>query len=387
MWKRFVNDLRCPFCKSEIELMLIEANNISLKSEDYLCGESLDIQADKLDKYVESGILLCVNCKLWYPILYGLPVLLPYETPITKEFVQKHKSILNKFSKEYTSPKETPNPGEEFVLRSFSKEWLEYAYDGVIWGWSYEDRQKTFLTEMGFESEEVSGVKFLEIGCGLGITTSFAQKNYKADAVGVDLSLAVLKATDYFRNNPFLHFIQSTLFQLPLQKKHFDLLYSHGVLHHTYSTEEAFKSISQYCKPAGWAYIWVYGRGGQTDSWDRRLGHYAEVLLRPALSRAPTPVVTMLLSPISLSYMLFNSILRLSNKTLQPYNFKRALHAARDRLTPRFAFRHDYDEVESWFGKFGFEKIQGIDCRKVPSVVHALFQRSIGVRGQRKIDK
>lgn len=384
MWKRFLDTLRCPCCEDSLELVIIEDHNITLKSEDYAKAEILGIQCNKLNEYVASGMLLCANCRHWYPIMYGLPVLHPYKTPITYEFIKKHKSFVNKFSDKYATPKGTPRPGEQFVLRSFSKEWKEYEYDGVIWGWSYKDREKTFLTEMGFAPGEVFGVKFLEIGCGIGITTSFAQDNYKGDAVGVDLSLAVLKATSYFRGNPFLHFIQASLFQLPLKKNHFDLLYSHGVLHHTYATKEALKAIIPRCKLGGWTYIWVYGESGQTDSWDRKLGHYTEVILRPLLSRTPTPITTSFLAPIALVYILFNAILRLNNPTIQPYNFKRSLHAARDRFTPRFAFRHNYMEVKSWFKEFGFEKIQELDWHLVPPAVHALFRRSIGVRAQRK---
>lgn len=386
MWKRFGAILRCPCCQGKLDITAFEKLKVELKPEDYIKGEKLGIPSDQLNEYVESGMLLCERCRYWFPILYGLPVMLPYKTPTTEEFTIKYKKFIDKFTDKYTVPKGVPKPGEQFVLKSFTKEWLEYEYNGIIWGWSYEDREKTLLTEMGFDSGELAGANFIEIGCGLGITTDFAQKNYQGDAVGVDLSLAVLKATNYFNKNPFLHFVQATLFQLPLRKKYFDLMYSHGVLHHTCSTKEALKSITPYCKRDGWTYIWVYGRGGQIDSWDRKLGHYSEVLLRPVLSRVPTIIATIALSPIALGYMFFNFVLRLSNPTLQHYNFNRALHAARDRFTPHFAFRHSYNEVESWFKEFGFENIQKVDWRKVPSAVHALFRRSVGVRGQCKLD-
>ena len=387
MWKRFVHTLRCPCCYGELGLVSIKEQKVKLNYEDYQKGEKLGIASSKLDEYVESGMLLCSNCKYWFPILSGLPVLIPYETSIFQEFLEKNKGAIADFAKGFTTPKKAPNPGEGFVLRSFSREWLEYKYDGVIWGWSYEDRENTFLAEMGLARGEVKKVKFLEVGCGLGVTTLFAEKNYYLDAVGIDLSLAVFKAAKFFKHNPFLHFVQATLFQLPFKKNCFDLVYSHGVLHHTYSTRKAFRAIVPYCKPGGLTYIWVYGRAGQTNSWDRKLGHYAEVLIRPFLSRAPTTLATACLTPIALGYIIMNAILRINNPTLQAYNLKRALHAARDRFTPRYAYRHDYLEVEGWFKENGFEDIQKLDWRLVSPAVRAQFRGSIGVRGRRKVSR
>ena len=69
-------------------------------------------------------------------------------------------------------------------MDSFSKEWLDYQYDGVVWEMSYEDHEKRFLREMSVPFMERDSLTFLEVGCGLGITTYLAQKDYRADAVG-----------------------------------------------------------------------------------------------------------------------------------------------------------------------------------------------------------
>lgn len=386
MWKRFVGDLGCPICYSRLELKAIEESRAELRPADYSKGEGLGIDTNELDVYVDTGILLCDACNYWFPVIYGLPVLLPYETPITKEFVDRYQGILQGLAKKYSIPGTEPRPGEQFVLKSFSKEWLEYDYDGVIWGWSYEDREKTLLSEIGPISDATRYRKFLEIGCGVGVTTHFAEKDYNSDAVGVDLSLSVLKATEHFKDNPFLHFLQASLFQLPLKKDGFDLIYSHGVLHHTYSTEEAFRKISSYCRPGGMMYIWVYGKEGLRSSWDRRIGHQAERVLRPITSRMPTIIATVILSPLAIGYIMFNTILRKYNPTLQAYNYHRAMHAARDRFTPRYAHRHNYGEVMKWYEEMGFKSIERVDWKKVPDVVQNLFRGSVGVRGIRNPD-
>src|SRR5688572_15017354 len=105
------------------------------------------------------------------------------------------------------------------------------------------DHERRFKSELGrYRPDPVKPGRFLELGCGIGITTHMAQKNFGVDAVGVDLSLAALKATARYRDNPFLHFVQGSVFYLPLEQQSFDVIYSRGVLHHTYSTERAFKS-------------------------------------------------------------------------------------------------------------------------------------------------
>jgi SAM-dependent methyltransferase/uncharacterized protein YbaR (Trm112 family) len=384
MWKRFAGILVCPNCKGELDLISTEECEVDLKPEQYAKGELMGIEPSMLNVYVDSGMLLCNQCKYWFPIRYGMPVLLPFETPLFQEFREKHKEMISENARGYTPPKESSRPGEEFVLRSFSKEWLKYDYDGVLWGWSYEDREETLLIEMGVGKGQAKGVRFLDVGCGLGVTTWIAERNYCVDAVGIDLSLAVLKASEHYKKNPFLHFAQASLFKLPIKEDVFDLVYAHGVLHHTYSTREAMEAIATCCTPGGLTYLWVYGKHGLTDSWDRRLGYFAEKHLRPFLSWAPAWVATVTLIPVAFGYIFLNSLFRVRNPKLQRYNFRRALHAARDRFTPLFAHRHSYEEVEGWFKDFGYEHVEMLDWRLVPAVVRALFRGAVAVRGWKK---
>jgi SAM-dependent methyltransferase len=101
----------------------------------------------------------------------------------------------------------------------------------------------------------------LDVGCGAGrlsrLTASYGAKY----VVSVDLSGAVDEALELSKDYLNIHFLQASLFNLPLKIK-FDLIFSLGVLHHTPSPFLGFKSILKSLKVGGKVGIWVYGKEG-----------------------------------------------------------------------------------------------------------------------------
>lgn len=381
MWVRFAESLRCPLCRGGVELLSVERRTAKPSREHLERGERFGHSAERLTAAVDTGLLVCRSCKVWYPVLHGLPIMLPYSTPLRREFLASHAGAVEKLGEGYGSPRETPPRGEEFVLRSFSREWLEYDYDGTLWIWSYEDREKMFLAEMGTAPPVPRPARYLEIGCGLGLVTSFAAKNFPGDAIGVDLSLAAMRAALHFKDHPFLHFVQSSVFSIPLERASCDLVYTHGVIHCTYSTEAAFKALAPFCKPGGRTYIWIYGPKTNTENLGRRLAYGVEVVLRPILSRVPPGVANIVLKPIAVGYMGINWMQRTTGDPRGAFNFTRALHMARDRLTPLFMYRHEDDEVLDWFKDYGFQDLHVIHEEEVPPAAKSLIRRNVGVRG------
>lgn len=377
MWKRFVDVLRCPLCRNELELDSFE-ENVQTPGPEAEVDRS-DPRTGQPDFFVriEEGQLLCNGCSLRFPITRGLPVMLPYTTPLHDEFEKRWKSRLQ--GSQHRFPSEAPPPGEDFVRASFSTEWLEYDYDGVIWELSYEDHETRFRKEVGPATE--GNGWFLEVGCGLGLATSVAQQCSQRDCVGMDLSLAVTKAAQEFRENPFLHFVQASAFYPPFAPDQFDVIYSRGVLHHTYSTEKAFESVSGLCKRGGTFFLWLYGLGSIRETPLRVVLYALESVTRPIVSRSPDSVLSKaFLSIMALCYMAFNRGRRLFNREIQPLTFSRAVHAARDRFTPKFAHRHSSEEICGWFTTSGFDSVILLDWRDMPAADQDDFRRNVGVR-------
>jgi SAM-dependent methyltransferase len=106
------------------------------------------------------------------------------------------------------------------------------------------------------------GLKVLEIGCGLGTDgAQFAEAG--ADYTGVDLTEAAVELA----RRRFELFDLPGAFQtadaenLAFPNDSFDLVYSHGVLHHTPETGKAIQEIHRVLRPRGRAVVMLYHRG------------------------------------------------------------------------------------------------------------------------------
>jgi len=384
MWSRLTGSLNCPVCGSLLSLDTFAEERTNISDHDRALAVERGIFDADFNRYIEAGLLACSNCKTYFPIMHGLPVLVPYTTPIHHEFSSAFSDRLAKYPDDHF-PNSAPASGEQFVMNSFSTEWLAYEYDGVIWDLSYEHHEKRLLSELGSDALKAGRHgTFLEVGCGIGLSTFFAARNMECDAIGVDLSLAVLVATKHFRDNPFLHFVQASAFSIPLKKEVADVIYTHGVLHHTYSTEKAVKAVGPHCRENGWMYVWLYGSGSKGGSLARRVAFHLEETTRPMIARnLASPISRAALGTLSFAYLLVNTLHRVKDPTVEKYDYGKALHAARDRFTPLYAHRHDYPEVAAWFQDLGFEDVVEVDWRTMPTANQDNYRRNTGVRGRR----
>ena len=120
---------------------------------------------------------------------------------------------------------------------------------------------KEWHIPLAADFESARDLRVLEIGCGLG--TDGAQFA-KAGAIytGVDLTDA---AVDLARKRFELfnlpgEFRTADAENLDFPDNSFDLVYSHGVLHHTPDTERAVREVHRVLKPGGRAVVMLYHR-------------------------------------------------------------------------------------------------------------------------------
>ncbi|HUS12312.1 MAG TPA: class I SAM-dependent methyltransferase [Pyrinomonadaceae bacterium] len=111
-------------------------------------------------------------------------------------------------------------------------------------------------------------LKVLEIGCGIGTDgAQFAEAG--AEYTGVDLTEAAVelarKRFELF-NLPG-KFQTADAEDLPFPAESFDVVYSHGVLHHTPETKKAIQEIHRVLRPGGRAIVMLYHR----DSYNYRI--------------------------------------------------------------------------------------------------------------------
>ena len=114
-----------------------------------------------------------------------------------------------------------------------------------------------------------SGLRVLEIGCGLGTDgVQFAKAG--AHYTGVDLTEAAIELTRKRFELAGLpgEFRIADAENLDFADDSFDLVYSHGVLHHTPDTACAVRELYRVLKPGGRAIVMLYHR----NSYNYRVG-------------------------------------------------------------------------------------------------------------------
>ncbi|MEL3889855.1 methyltransferase domain-containing protein [Ferrovibrio sp. MS7] len=323
-------------------------------------GSSLRLEAIECEgDAVRTGLLLCDNAKLWYPIVNFVPILLAFPTPLLTRFAADHAAALAAHPG-YAPPDLLPMPGERSVQQTFTEEWNGLADDELTFIYRDDElvalHRDVWLQMSKAERDKVDTV--LNVGVGFGKESRILAELFPAaDVIALDLNLALVAAGKTLQASPRVHPVVASLFRIPFAPNSMAHVHSQGVLHHTYSTKAAFDAIAKFVRPDGSLFVWLYavedayvvpGLRGFIIWLYWFITHR---LFRPVLSRSPAFFRNGVMFLIT---CLLHPLVKLRDRRPAGWRFQNTLHGLRDAFTPRYAHQHGFNEVALWFEDTGF---------------------------------
>ena len=383
---RLLDHLVCPLDKTTLELQPWETSTRQMAAEETARAERLGVDPTKVSTEVLQGVLINRQRKLLYPIHHGVPRMLTFRTGVVDRFREEHSGRLRREFNGFSFANESSKAGESEVLRSFSSEWTNYDWTGqTYWSLTPTAWFKCMRFVLELEQKPIRDRLVLEAGMGIGGVADYLAREEGCEIVGMDLSYAVDVGYQHFGQNPFLHIVQGSVFATPFPEQTFDFVYSFGVIHHTFSTKTALASLAQLPRRGGRLYVWVYSPHDESRTLIRRGMMTLERMLRPVISRLPEKAQAVALAPIIplyLGHQWWQA--KRGDGSVVPYGIREAVHAARDRFTPRYIHRHTESEVSAWFHEVGYDQLfcgsQHEPCEYLP----VFFTACTGVSGIRR---
>jgi uncharacterized protein YbaR (Trm112 family)/trans-aconitate methyltransferase len=338
------------------------------------CRGEFDLHATSTgDDHIQEGLLHCCNCAARYPIRGGIPRFVP----------------------------------DAAYARSFSFEWKQWRRTQFDTD-SRKDSLTTFAASTGRTAADFAGKAVLEAGCGAGRYMDLLARA-GAHIIGIDLSQAIEVAQENLGHLPNCHFLQGDLMCPPFHARAFDFVYSIGVLHHTPSTRDAFRSLVPLLKASGEIAVWVYPLRRLSETFERfpdRVNQVLSVdsnftiptsrkatvqrfagtidwvmeasnrLQRAVTTRLPTRWLYALChAAVPLYYLyrlpLFYPLRLVTKVAMHPDPEWRVLDTF-DWYSPRYQWKHTFGELEDWFRQAGLTQIE-------------VMPRPVAVRGQRPL--
>lgn len=318
MEERIVKILACPVCKSK-----------------------LDIEIEEIEKGgVKEGYLRCISCNRRYPIINYIP-----------RFVET-----------------------DAYVSSFSNEWSKFSKVQLDSFNGRNESENTFKERTGINLNEIKDKLVLDVGCGAGRFTEIVSK-YGGDVIGIDLSYSVDVALENLGIKAGINFIQADIFNLPFKKGISDIIFSIGVLHHTPNTRKALLSLIPHLKKGAKIAIWVYTNEGINDQIKplrdiyRRTYNHISDFYRIFTTRMDQKQL-LKISQIMAYGLYYPTKIPVVGKVLDlvipssdhPDPMWRVLDIF-DWYSPKYQWKHTYEEVEDWFKEAGLTNIEKL---KIP---------------------
>lgn len=230
---------------------------------------------------------------------------------------------------------------------SFGHQWTTY-------NWLRDCDSDEFYTITDFKPETLRGKTVLDAGCGGGRFARFVA-NECGEFFGFDYSIAVDKARE-LTTSPNAHFVQCDVNKHPFKPQLFDIVYSHGVIHHTPNTKKSFDNLPQLVREGGILYLAVFRKTFELLQWSDRFW-------RNRWNKLPIEKIDRLCERLSHLHKLPFPIFwkRFFWFSLQPTHEIRKC-CLYDWYAPQYHHEHTVEEVFGWFKSAGFADPKYIDA-------------------------
>ncbi len=237
---------------------------------------------------------------------------------------------------------------------SFGQNWSSYL---SVVGDEHKTQAVQGLSQL-ITPEEISGKRFLDIGCGSGMSMLAALTLGAGEVKGVDIDPdSARTATELLTRQAAgkkWSVENRSVFDLsPAKDGSFDIVHSWGVLHHTGDMDGALKSAAALVAPGGLFVIALYRKTPLCDLWRIEKKIYTE---------APAPLQIALRSVYKAIYMLGLLATRRNPMTyISEYKSNRGMnwdHDVHDWLGGYPYESVTPDEVEAFMKAQGFEMVR-----------------------------
>jgi SAM-dependent methyltransferase len=242
----------------------------------------------------------------------------------------------------------------ELYVENFGFEWNVHALTQLDAA-SSDESERTFRAKTGFTPEDLRGRLILDVGCGMGRFSDVVSR-WGGSVVGIDLSRAVEAAHRNIGSRDNVNIAQADIFELPFRDETFDFIYSIGVLHHTPNTKAAFDRLPRLLRKDGKIAIWVYTSCSLSEwrfsDFYRRFTPRMPKRALYAISHAAIPLYFIYKIPILGRFL--GWLLPVTNHP----NANWRVLGTFDWYSPKYQWKHSYEEVFPWFEENGLTNIR-----------------------------